>query len=536
MSTASEIRSLQGNVTQGISASLSRIEQQNSVLANIETYSITGMQHSAASVKSLRSIASSLSRIEAFTSSAASASGSQGVRGSERSNMNVRTSRRRTADFDRRSRRLSTRSPLSRGHSSASAKSMPAIPTIPKEVFCDVLMNAPQTAEVLTKTDGSQGSEAIKVNETIHEKKQSLLLKDGVPLVPRAWEDSFRSVTKQLGLHCHPILLDYILQFRTLRMLEDKASLLKMLKLTLQHNVETQSKVEKDDHDVLLESIVRTRGELHRTRKECILKGYFLHEIDLCFQRAPGISQDFWDTPYLHIAIQDSLVTGTGRTAFPVYGHWSSSRGRINNWLLHCILSDESQQELHASMLAESPVGHNDWTDQVLESWNRDEAAVGEDFQASHSLQAVQILDETVSAISFGMEWSLLADFELCEGDLDIHQDAILTKDEMPSLIELEKSLFTSDKYEQIREDLERGDHDRRYDPHLHVLMAICNYKFAIDCPSKILWIRQLDDILWDFKHGVHILLVSSSPIAPFSIRFQFVTESIIGTYQKLVT
>jgi len=135
ISTARDILSLDGKVTQGTAASLSKIEEQNGVLEVIEYYSLAGMQSSAASEKSLQSISTSLSRLQGFASSAASASGSQGINHGGLARKRVRPTRRNNGDFYRRRRRSSAGSTVSRGHSSASAKSLPAVPVIPKELL-----------------------------------------------------------------------------------------------------------------------------------------------------------------------------------------------------------------------------------------------------------------------------------------------------------------------------------------------------------------------------------------------------------------
>lgn len=74
-------------------------------------------------------------------------------------------------------------------------------------------------------------------------------------------------------------------------------------------------------------------------------------------------------------------------------GNWSSTRDRINCWLLHSLRSDDKLAQLHRSMLTEKSLNEKAWARLLLKYWYIDEAAVGTDLQASLSLGAVNSRD-----------------------------------------------------------------------------------------------------------------------------------------------
>ena len=130
LSAAEGIKTIDSKVDTGTAASLSKIEEQNVVLERIESHTKSRVQSSVESVQNLRSIESSLSRIEALAVSAASASISPKSDDCKEAKPMQRSRRRATGDFAPTYQRSSPRSSWRR--SSASAKSLPAVPTIPE--------------------------------------------------------------------------------------------------------------------------------------------------------------------------------------------------------------------------------------------------------------------------------------------------------------------------------------------------------------------------------------------------------------------
>ena len=146
---------------------------------------------------------------------------------------------------------------------------------------------------------------------------------------------------------------------------------------------------------ILQDRVESLQEDFRLFRKTCIELGTSLYEIDQLISRNTTSKHphQYWDqhnAPFELHSTETSMPELTEGGKFSVHGGWSTDRDRINLWLLHCLQSDESQRQLHKSMLAEIPDDPSIWQRQVLQHWYVDEAAVGVDFQFSPSVGAVQ--------------------------------------------------------------------------------------------------------------------------------------------------
>ena len=70
-------------------------------------------------------------------------------------------------------------------------------------------------------------------------------------------------------------------------------------------------------------------------------------------------------------------------------GHWTSKRDRVNRWLLHSLLTDDSQAQNHKSATSSQDLNEPSWVRMVLQYWFVDEAATGVELASSLSGGAV---------------------------------------------------------------------------------------------------------------------------------------------------
>ena len=415
VTSAAQITQLDSKTTEGTVATLSKIEDQTSMLEKIEIFSRDGMRSSAASVESLQSVETSLSRIEVFLSSQGSEPRSQRPDSGKDHTLTRRHKRRATGDFDRRARRSSAGSIISPAHSSASVERLPAVPLIPR-----VHLPAPHVEPVkrsirLSKRQSSpevvrnKRCDWINIDESTQQTDQGSITMPGrsptPDLSPKAgnqllqeqasisYNRSTSCVTQDLLAKRYDTdVLNYISLIRKIQDYESKISLHSLvLSPNIGPSVEEQTNQilkERHIHQSCLEFF---HAKAMLCREKCILAGHSLHEIDSRFRTRSNSSylaqhsaDQFYDSALNSVSTCDvpCLAESVGAS---VYGEWSSSRDRINRWMLHCLQSDRAQGQLHRSMLADPLGDEQDWASQLILHWYSDEAATGDESYATPS-------------------------------------------------------------------------------------------------------------------------------------------------------
>ncbi len=414
VSAAANIKKLDSKIDTGTAASLAKIEEQNVVLERIESHAKSRVQSSADSVQSLQSIASSLSKIEALAASAASASISQRSNDLKETKIKQRSRRRATGDFAPTYQRGSPRSSWRR--SSASAQSLPAVPTIP-ETYSHLF-------EDLAEANSTEGN-AKKSTHSWARMLEDLDQTDDDPFVPKiphsgvhCWDPqidvslhqqyrTFSDLKRQCLTELYPSdVLEYISLIRLMKSYEDKINILNVLNLGSNffarqaarvhfHLCESDLEILKWERTALQERLTALRLVALKTRRRCILAGHMLQGIDDRI-RPPDLFNDPNEISNLRLGPQlerapRPISNGVleREVKCEVLDEWSTNRDRINRWLLHCLQSDEEQAQLHKSMLAEPLLKDEDWARQVLRHWYIDEAALGHEVTTSLSIGAV---------------------------------------------------------------------------------------------------------------------------------------------------
>ena len=143
----------------------------------------------------------------------------------------------------------------------------------------------------------------------------------------------------------------------------------------------------------------RLRTDLKAFRKRSLLAGHRVHDIDralLPLGHRAQISHDS-ETPATNaIALHhDTLEIQKHTRNTCLLQGWSTTRDRVNRWLLHNLRSDNSLARVHRSMLAEQNIGSKDWSQLVLTYWYVDDAARGAELRPTLSSGAVHSYDES---------------------------------------------------------------------------------------------------------------------------------------------
>lgn len=273
------------------------------MLEKIESSSRNAMRSSAASVRSMQSVETSLSRIEALLSYAGSEPTSQSADSSKDYIVSHRLKRRATGDFDRRIRRSSAGSAISRTHSFASAKSLPAVPLIPKEhlpsqpiesVKNPIRSSRRQSFEVM----GNECCDRMDIDEDTQQIGLGLnTIPSHAPTLNLYPQANGRSMKEHSTISKHQIIpqitqdllakrhstdvLNYISLVQDIQAHENRTSL---LDLTLESSVGVTAKNRLDvvvkERSLHQDRLSRLYAEVVPCRKRCILAGHSLHEID----------------------------------------------------------------------------------------------------------------------------------------------------------------------------------------------------------------------------------------------------------------
>ena len=538
---------MDSKITKGTVATLSKIEDQAAMLEKIETFSRDGMRSSAASVRSLQSVETSLSRIEVFLSSHGSGPRSQSPDSGKDHTLTRRHKRRATGDFDRRARRSSAGSIISRPHSSASVERLPAVPLIPR-----VHLPAPHAEPVkrsirLSKRQSSpevvrnKRCDWINIDESTQQTDQgSITMPSRSPtpdLYTKAGGQSLQGqasisydrttscVTQDLLAKRYDTdVLNYISLIRKIQAYESKISLLSLvLSPNIGPTVEEQTNQilkERHIHQCCLEFF---HAKAMLCRERCILAGHSLHEIDSRFRTRSNSSylaqhsaDQFYDSALNSVSTCDvpCLAESVGAS---VYGEWSSSRDRINRWMLHCLQSDRAQGQLHRSMLADPLGDERDWASQLILHWYSDEAATGDEGYASPSSGTVDGREQWCRGFTDAAEEMIDSNDphpdtaprpSLSYLDKDILAKPDLNSFEISHLFLLEEELLTP----RLRDWILINHRKSRSVPMRKLLKAWANFWVSVTQPANDPWeyIRALSSMqhLRDFTAGVLSLLV----------------------------
>ena len=418
--TAADVK----EVKRGTAASLSMIEEQNSILERIQACTETGMHNSTISIRSLHSIATSISRIESLASSAARSSVPQKRRetgssqakswsGSRWEDSGYYSFRRRTGS-SMMGNRISGNSAVSLPM--ASRMSGAKISMLQDECISEESWETQSLAGHEQEIENTPIAESNSAEDVSPEPPTPAFEENKQPGLPYAIDRSlhkqywsFDKITQQFTKAIYPPeVIEYIYLIQLIKDYENKVNLLNLLQfgsnmdnliLRLpEYSVESDLYVLQHQRDALRNRLETLCDDMQQLRTRCVSKGHSLYDIDHRFgivQSNNSLESNEDNDPNSNLVRQtrqtssEVLSNEIQRTKINPLSNWSSNRDRINRWLLHCLQNDDNQTRLHRSMLAEPPVEDTKWAKQVLETWYHDEAAVGEELMLSGSVGAV---------------------------------------------------------------------------------------------------------------------------------------------------
>ena len=220
----------------------------------------------------------------------------------------------------------------------------------------------------------------------------------------------FHPLTQGLLATMYPaVVIEYIAMAQIIKDYESKTNVLNLLNLGSPYEGNLGSSggdiLEERSFSILRQErdAIHARSEalnckLQACRRRCIFEGHSLYNIDtrLGLLRHHGPTSDQSTVrlesgrpqphgPRLCGILSKEIESHQAKLS----GGWTTSRDRINCWLLDCLQSDEQQVHVQRSMLGEVPIDDGYWARQVLVHWYIDEAATGEDLQSSQSVGAV---------------------------------------------------------------------------------------------------------------------------------------------------
>ena len=424
ISTATNVRELDEKLIHGTAASLSKIEKQNGILERIQSYSETGMQSSVASVRSLHSIANSLSRIEAMASSSETFPKFHRRGDSDEIRDGIRTKRVSNDEIETRSRRSSG------GHAIANKSSYTSLRSSASVMSPPTLVEEPSGSDLTSQRFSSPHCSFGPERKHVHLHKRWSDSTGPVTFQAEPYTDSDIAEDKHIQLSCFgrsnseyseglqaqkrnaerwetqylwdilseqqpASVLEYITLVRKCNFLQNKIDALHLLNHGSELSLPSKNECNARHNEwiILQGRLNDVRYALTAARKRCVLEGHSLYEFDQRLR--PPTNNDktdrFWDQYNEHERSQANnrylQEMRDGETA--IFGEWSTTRDRINCWMLHCLQSDDAQTQVHRSMLAEPPLDDEHWAIQVLDNWEVDEAALGHSLETAHSAGAV---------------------------------------------------------------------------------------------------------------------------------------------------
>ena len=372
------------------------MEKQYDSLDRIERYSQTGMESSAASVRTLDSIASSLSRIERLASSMSTPSADRESCGRKKS---FEEEHRTPRSFHSTTEEYADEVTTPTVQREAWKAGAPAYPPARRQISHVRSGSDLQRAHTQrgNKSAGGKSSHIGAAN------RSNGVLYEYIPISNgrSPGDDLLNQPCLETQCYWNILLEDqpnsvseYVALVQQSRIIQNQ---LDGIHLLLELNVSSiprdvvSSKF--DERNMLQVRLMDVSCALKRVRSRCISEGYSLYEIDQRLRPAISIehSHKFWDS---HNEPEEFQVSNRHLAKMlddksSVYGEWSTNRDRINHWLLHSLRSDDTQARLHRSMLADPPSDDLLWADQVLRHWYLDGAATGHALELAHSTGAV---------------------------------------------------------------------------------------------------------------------------------------------------
>ena len=143
---------------------------------------------------------------------------------------------------------------------------------------------------------------------------------------------------------------------------------------------------------------------LEKQRSWCLEMGLPLDKVDEALRT---LGYDNRTSPQRFTVKHNDMLELRSRTVGMSLKSWCDDRGRINNWLLHSLRSDDKLAQVHRSMLKNDDLHSRRWAKVVLDHRNTDEAAT---CLYDSSLPSAE-------AIASQQSWSLESgDFHSCLG------------------------------------------------------------------------------------------------------------------------
>ncbi len=182
--------------------------------------------------------------------------------------------------------------------------------------------------------------------------------------------------------------------------------------------------------------LLHLKEKLSGSRTRCVIAGHSLFEVDQALQQNHPDRHVSALPP--HVNHNDMLEVRRRTLNMALLGSWSTTRDRINGWLLHSLRADDSLARLHRSMLADSDLDEKDWARLVVKYWTLDEAATGFELTASASVGAIH--SHEASSLE-------LDDFQTCCSCLE---PAIGNSSSEHEVLEIVTSGSKSDEYKAM--------------------------------------------------------------------------------------
>lgn len=238
---------------------------------------------------------------------------------------------------------------------------------------------------------------------------------EGIPTPQRVMTGDHDQVLRELTKEMYPTaVVDYISIRRQMFLFEGHLALLKAscgLSQPYQAdeldspNVYSEPGQYSPRQKALQVDLVQLRHDLRNARRRCLQAGHSLYEIDQALHQTNH--HDSTSAEPICINYSDMFEIRRNTLNSALLGKWTTTRDRINGWLLHSLRSDDSLARLHRSMLAEENLDERVWAKLVVKYWVLDEAATGSELAASLSVRA------TCSHRGSYHEWD---DFYTCRG------------------------------------------------------------------------------------------------------------------------
>ena len=220
---------------------------------------------------------------------------------------------------------------------------------------------------------------------------------DDGSLTPQMFQsDDHDSVLRELTKEMYPAaVVDYIFTRRQLYLFEGHLALLKV-GFGLNQPKQTDESdgraayIEPRKHPphlrALEDTLVQLRDDLKNARRRCLQAGHSLYEIDQVLYQTShhdsSMAGPIWINHSDMFEIRRNTLTSN------LLGQWTTTRDRINGWLLHSLRSDDSLARVHRSMLVEENLDEKVWAKLVVEYWALDEAATGSGLAVASSAEA----------------------------------------------------------------------------------------------------------------------------------------------------